>query len=368
MRDDDHRQPLFRQTPHHIEHLADHLRVERARRLIKQQYLRLHGQRTRNGNALLLSAGQLRRPGIDIRRHADLRQVFHGDLLCLLAAALERGDLTGDAVVERRHIVKEIEALKHHADLCAVLREIEVLGRDVPPMIEHLTGGRRLEQVDAAQHRALAGAGCANDAQHLALFHAEVDVAQDGMVAELLLQMYKLDHIVCHGSALLRDVDLGVDVRLRAENRVVFVAVQLPLNPAQQARDGKREDEIQDTDNEIGLERLEILALDDTGKVVQLRHADDVQDGGVLDVDDKLVADRRQDVAHDLRNDDLEHGLRVRHADGHRALKLAAVNGDDAAAHDLGHIGTGVDGHDQDARRDQRQRVAAGRDSIKYKS
>ena len=63
-------------------------------------------------------------------------------------------------------------------------------------------------------------------------------------------------------------MDLGVDVRLRAENRVVFVAVQLPLNPAQQARDGEREDEIQDTDNEIGLERLEILALDDTGKVV----------------------------------------------------------------------------------------------------
>ena len=41
--------------------------------------------------------------------------------------------------------------------------------------------------------------------------------------------------------------------------------------------------------------------------------------------------------------------VRVRHADGHRALKLAAVDGDDAAAHDLGHIGAGVDGHDQDA-------------------
>ena len=39
-------------------------------------------------------------------------------------------------------------------------------------------------------------------------------LSQDGMVAELLLQMYQFDHIVCHGSALLRDVDLGVDVRL----------------------------------------------------------------------------------------------------------------------------------------------------------
>ena len=30
-----------------------------------------------------------------------------------------------------------------------------------------------------------------------------------------------------------------VDIRLRAEDRVVFVAVQLPLDPAQQARDGE---------------------------------------------------------------------------------------------------------------------------------
>ena len=52
------------------------------------------------------------------------------------------------------------------------------------------------------------------------------------------------------------------------------------------------------------------------------------------------------------------------HADGHRALELTAVNGDDAAAHDLGHVCAGVDGHDQNARRDQRQRVTAGRKGI----
>ena len=291
MRDDDHRQALFSQAAHDIEHLADHLRIERARRLVKQQHFRLHGQCPRDGHALLLSAGELGRPGVDIRRHADLRQVLHGDLLSLLAAALERRDLPGNAVVERGHVVEQVEALEHHANLRAVLDEVEVLGRDVLPVVEHLTGGRRLEQIDAAQHRALAGTGRADDAHDLALFHAEVDVAQDGVVAELLLQMYQLDHIVCHGSALLRDVDLGVDIRLRAEDRVVFVAVQLPLDPAQQARDGEREDEIQNADDEIRLERLEILALDDAGEIVQLRHADDVQDGRILDIDDKFVAD-----------------------------------------------------------------------------
>ena len=39
-------------------------------------------------------------------------------------------------------------------------------------------------------------------------------LSQDGMVAELLLQMHQLDHIICHSSALLRDVDLGIDIRL----------------------------------------------------------------------------------------------------------------------------------------------------------
>ena len=78
MRDDDHRQALFGQAAHDIEHLADHLRIERARRLIKQQHFRLHSQRTGDGHTLLLTAGELRRPGVDIRRHADLRQVLHG--------------------------------------------------------------------------------------------------------------------------------------------------------------------------------------------------------------------------------------------------------------------------------------------------
>lgn len=364
MRYDDHRQPLFGQPAHNIKHFTDHLRIERARRLVKQQHFRLHGERAGDGHTLLLPAGELGRPCVDIRRHADLRQVLHGGLLGLLTAALERRDLPGDAVVERGHIVEQVEALEHHANLRAVLDEVKVLGRDVLPMVEHLAGGRRLKQVDAAQHRALAGAGRADNAHDLALFHAEVDVAQDGMVAELLLQMYQLDHIVCHGSALLRDMDLGIDVRLRAEDRVVFVAVQLPLDPAQQARDGEREDEIQDADDKIRLERLEILALDDAGKIVQLCHADDVQDGRILDVDDKLIADRWQDIAHDLRDDDLEHGLCVRHSDGHGALKLAAVDGNDAAADDLGHVRAGVDGHDEDAGRDERQRVAAGRESI----
>ena len=75
-------------------------------------------------HALLLSAGELRRAGVDVRRHADAPEIFHGDFLRLGPAAPEHRHLTGNAVLQRRHVVEEIEALEHHADLCAVLREI----------------------------------------------------------------------------------------------------------------------------------------------------------------------------------------------------------------------------------------------------
>ena len=48
----------------------------------------------------------------------------------------------------------------------------------------------------------------------------------------------------------------------------------------------------------------------------------------------------------------------MRHADGIRALELSAVDGDDAAADDLGHVSAGVNRDDEQARRNERQRRA----------
>ena len=142
-------------------------------------------------------------------------------------------------------------------------------------------------------------------------------------------------------------MDLGVNIRLRSEYCVAVLAVQLFLGKAQKARYGKRQYEIQHADNKICLERLEILALYDTGEVVKLGHADNVQHRSILYIDDKLVADGGQYIAHYLRDYDLEHCLRMGHADGHCALKLAAVYGYNAAAHDLCHICARVYGHNE---------------------
>ena len=95
---------------------------------------------------------------MDVRRHADAPEIFHGDFLRLGPAAPEHGHLTGDAVLQRGHVVEEIEALEHHADLCAVLREIHFPRGDVLPVIKHLAGRRRFKKVDAPEHRALARA------------------------------------------------------------------------------------------------------------------------------------------------------------------------------------------------------------------
>ena len=79
----------------------------------------------------------------------------------------------------------------------------------------------------------------------------------------------------------------------------------------------------------------------------ELGEADDKHHRGVLDVDDEVVADLGHDIAQGLGEDDIHHGLYVAHADSLGPLGLAGVNGEDAAADRLGHVGAGIDGDHQ---------------------
>jgi hypothetical protein len=56
------------------EHLADEFGIERRRDLVAQQHRRLHGQRTRDGHALLLPPGELVGPRIELVRQTDAGQ------------------------------------------------------------------------------------------------------------------------------------------------------------------------------------------------------------------------------------------------------------------------------------------------------
>src|SRR5690242_12234335 len=63
---DDHGHALLGQAAHDVEDLPDELRVEGAGRLVEQHELGPHRQRSRDGDALLLTAGQLGRVGVHL--------------------------------------------------------------------------------------------------------------------------------------------------------------------------------------------------------------------------------------------------------------------------------------------------------------
>ena len=58
-------------------------RVERAERLVEQQYLRLHGQRTRDADALLHAAGNLGRLLVARLRHVHELEIAQRPLVTL---------------------------------------------------------------------------------------------------------------------------------------------------------------------------------------------------------------------------------------------------------------------------------------------
>ena len=201
MGDDEHGQPALCQFPHDGEHFADHLRVERACRLVEQQRFRLHGQGAGDGYALLLAAGELGRAGVYILRHADGFQVFHGGGARLLPAAAEHLDRAYGAVLQDVEVVEQIELLEHHAELCAVFGACHAAAGDVLPVVQDRAARSVLQKVDAAEHGGFTRPARADDADDLALFDAEVDIAQNDVFAEAFLQGDDLDHIVSHFSS-----------------------------------------------------------------------------------------------------------------------------------------------------------------------
>ena len=83
MGDDDHCRPLFGKLLHHLQHLADELRVKRRGRLIKEDDVGLCRDGTRNADALLLPARELRGVVVGAVFHADLAQRLHRGLMRL---------------------------------------------------------------------------------------------------------------------------------------------------------------------------------------------------------------------------------------------------------------------------------------------
>ena len=194
MRDDDHGHAGVRQLLHNIEHFADHLGVERARRLVKEHDLRVHGERTHDGDALLLAAGECGRIAVAPVGQADAGKELVR--LCIRLRLRHELRLHGRErdILAHGHVRKQVEVLEHHAHLAAHGVDIHLRVGDLRAGKGDGTGRRLLEQVQAAQERRLAGAGGADDDHVFAGADVLGNIIEHEVVAERFGQMFNVDH------------------------------------------------------------------------------------------------------------------------------------------------------------------------------
>src|SRR6202163_914961 len=151
----DHRDAGMRQCFHHVEDFLDHLRIEGAGRLVEEQHLGLHRQRSGDRDPLLLAARELRRGRRSFLREPDAFQ----QRACLALGLLARDALHRDRcqrdVLQGRLVRIEMKGLKDHPDLAPDRRQLTAFGGQAFAAAFDAAVLHRLEPVDAADQRAL---------------------------------------------------------------------------------------------------------------------------------------------------------------------------------------------------------------------
>ena len=191
-----------------------------------------------------------------------------------------------------------------------------------------------LEQVQAAQERALAGARGADDRHHLALADLGGDVLEDAQIAVALREMLDLDHA-------------------RAASRPPALRIGGPLDVLQRQHEHPGDQEVEHGHQDQREERVEGAAADDVARLRQVLHRDVAHDRGHLDERDELAPVDRQDPLHGLRQHDVEEGADPAEAHRDAGLGLAPVYPLDAGPEDLGGIRREIqrEGDDRDHER-----------------
>ena len=201
MRDDDHRRAVVGQLAHHGQHLVGELGIERRGRLVEQHHLRLHRQRARDRDALLLAAGQSRRILAGLFRKVHAAQAFlaqrawpalrdsprtrYGASMTLPSTVMCGHRLNCWNTMPRSRRIRLISDERPRLALAARIAAIaQRLAVD-----EDVAGRRRLEVVDAAQERALARAAGADHADDVAAVNVERHALQHFERAETLVQV-----------------------------------------------------------------------------------------------------------------------------------------------------------------------------------
>ena len=221
--DDGHTQ-LVAQVVHQLKDLRLDRDVQRGGRLVSDQQLRLAGQRNGDHNTLAHTAGQL----VGVLLQAAVRLVDADQLQQLLSAGPgfllglfgvqqdDLDDLVADGVhrVQTRHRVLEDDGDLVAADLAELLlgHFVDLVAVE-PHRAADQTAGVSGQAHDGIRRDRLAGAGLADDAQHVALVHAEghavqrFDFARGGEEGQAFVLDFKnfLAH-VCFSSPLSSSV------------------------------------------------------------------------------------------------------------------------------------------------------------------
>ena len=99
-----------------VQHLADELRVERARHLVEQQELGPHRQRAHDRRALLLAAGEPVRVLGCLVGETEAGEELRRTLLRVGLRLAQRLPRPERHVVEHAHVREEVEGLEDDAD------------------------------------------------------------------------------------------------------------------------------------------------------------------------------------------------------------------------------------------------------------
>ena len=159
--------------------LAALIGVQVAGRLVGQDDRRLRDERARDGDQLLLSAGELRR--VEVLLADDLEAVEHvaDQAVALLLLDVAIGERHVEVFVHRQ-VVQQVIGLEHEADVLLLQVGAVALAQRVNRLAvqEVLAGPRGVVHAQDVQQRRLAGAGRPHDRDELAGLEVERHAAQ----------------------------------------------------------------------------------------------------------------------------------------------------------------------------------------------
>ncbi len=169
-----------------LHHRPGRLRVETARRLVREQQLRTHDEGAGKRDALLLAAGKVLGIVVQPLAQAHARK----DLPCLAFGIGAIGELERQHdVLERSQRREKLERLEHEAEQATAQRRALILVQreEIDAADPHRARARRIEPGEEREERRLARARGADHRDRFAGGDLEIDVAQNDEVTRTAL-------------------------------------------------------------------------------------------------------------------------------------------------------------------------------------